>query len=60
MATLPSAKFSNHKRYRFQICIAQIGDLNEDCVKISHPYLLYFTINNRSESVTVGPDHRFK
>ena len=27
----------NYQRYRFQILIAQIDDLNEGCVKISLP-----------------------
>ena len=34
--------------------IARIEDLNEDCVKISHPYLLYFPRNKPSKSVSVG------
>ena len=34
--------------------IAQIEDLNEDCVKISRSYLLLFTKNKPSKSVTVG------
>ena len=33
--------------------IARIEDLNEDCVKVSSPYLLYFTRNMPSKSVTV-------
>ena len=32
----------NYQRYRFQILIAQIEDLNEDCVKISLLYIIYF------------------
>ena len=34
--------------------ITQIEDFNEDCVKISRPYLLYFPRNKLSKSVTVG------
>ena len=34
--------------------IAQIGKLNEDCVKISGSYLLYFLRNKPSKSDTVG------
>ena len=37
-----------------EIQISQIEDLNEDCVKISRPYLLYFLRNKSSKSVTVG------
>ena len=37
---------------KFQI--AQIKDLNEDCVEISRPYLLYFLRNKPSNSVTIG------
>ena len=29
----------------FQILIAQVEDLTKDCVKISRPYLLYFSKN---------------
>ena len=48
-----------------QILIAQIDDLNEDCVEISGPYLLYFLRNKPSKRVTVrlgfaGPVHHFK
>ena len=55
--------FSNHQRYWSQIFIAQIEDLNEDCVKISGSYLIYFLRNKSSKSVTVGwaePVHCFK
>ena len=45
----------NHERYRSQISIALIKDLNEDCVSISRTYLLCFPINNSSKSVTIGP-----
>ena len=31
--------FQTIKRYRFQILIAQIEDMNEDCVKISRRYV---------------------
>ena len=34
--------------------IAQIKDWNEDCVKISAAYLLYFLRNKSSNSVTDG------
>ena len=37
-----------------KIWIAQIQDLNEDCVKMLCPYLLYFPRNKASKSVTVG------
>ena len=30
---------SNHQRYQSQILVALIEDLNQDCVKISSPYL---------------------
>ena len=46
------------QRYRHQILIAQIEDLNEDCVKISGPYLLYFLRNKPSKSVTFGPSRK--
>ena len=36
------ATLQNYQRYLFQILIAQIEDLNENCVKISRFYLLYF------------------
>ena len=36
---LKSALFPNYQRYRSQILIAQIEDMNKDCVKISRPYL---------------------
>ena len=42
------------------ILIPHIEDLNEECVKISRPYLLYFSLYKPSKSVTVGPVHRFK
>ena len=44
---------SKFKLTRSQICIAQIEDLNEVCVKNSRLYLLYFPRNKPSESVTV-------
>ena len=37
---LISALFPNYLRYRSQILIAQVEDLNADCVKISRSYLL--------------------
>ena len=39
---------------RFLILLAQIGELNKDCVKMSSPYLIYFMKNKPSNSVTVG------
>ena len=55
IATWPkTAYFPNYQRYRSQILIAQIQDLNEDCIKMSHPYVLYFTRNNPSKIVAVG------
>ena len=38
-----------------QILIAQIENLNEDCVNILCLYHLYFPINKPSMSVTDGP-----
>ena len=35
-----SALFPNYRRYRFQLLIAQVEDFNEECVKMSRPYLL--------------------
>ena len=40
---------------RSQILKAQIKDLNEDCVKISRPYHLYFPRNKPSKIIKVGP-----
>ena len=41
IVTLPKiAQFSNYRRYRSQILIAQIEDFNEACIKISHLYLI--------------------
>ena len=55
VATLmKSALFTNHERYRSQTMIAQIETLNEDCVNILRPYLLYFPKNKPSQSVMVG------
>ena len=53
------------EKQRSQILIAQIEYLNEDCVGISGPYLVYFMRNKPSRSVTVGPGrvgpvHHFK
>ena len=51
-----SAQFQNYQRCRSQILIAQIEDLNENCVIISRLfYLLYFPRNRPSKSVTIGP-----
>jgi len=42
-----------------------IEDLNEDCVKISRPYLLYYPKNKKTKSYVTdgpgraGPVHRF-
>ena len=44
----------NYQRYRFQILIAKIEDLNENCVYISCSYLSCFLRNKPSKSVTVG------
>ena len=58
IATLQKiTQFSNYQRYWFQILIAQIEDLieDEDFVKISHPYLLLFPINQPSQTVTIRP-----
>ena len=42
IATLPkNEKFPNCQRYPSQILLAQIEDLNEDCVKISRPDLSF-------------------
>ena len=60
-----STQFPNYRRYLSQILIAQIEDLNEDCVEISRPYILHFPRNKVSKIVTVGLSrvglvHRFK
>ena len=39
--------------------IINLRDLNEDCVKISRPYLLYYLRNKLRKSVAVRPG-RFK
>ena len=44
----------NYQRYRLQTFIAEIKDLNEDCDKISGPYLIYFMRNKPTKSVTAG------
>ena len=55
IATLAkSALFPNYQRYRSEILLAQTEDLNEDCVKISHPFRLYVQRNGPLKSVTVG------
>ena len=52
IATLQkSQQFLNYQRYQFQIFIAQIENLNEDSVKISDPYFIYFLRNKPSKSV---------
>ena len=38
-----SAYFQNYQRYRSQILIAQIHDLNRDCGTILRSYLQYFS-----------------
>ena len=50
---------SKHQRYRFKILTSQIEELNENCVKISRPYILYFPTNKPSYSVTVGSSVNF-
>ena len=50
-----NAQFPNYQKYRSYILIAQIEDLDKDCVKISRPYLLNFSRNKPSKSVMVGP-----
>ena len=58
IVTLPkSAWFSSYQRYRSQILIKQIKDLNKDFVEILRLYLSYFHRYKPSKSVTVGPDH---
>ena len=47
---------SKLSKFVIQILIAQIGDLNKDCVEISLPYTLNFPRNKRSKRVTVGSD----
>ena len=55
MAKLPkSAQFPNYQIYQFQIFIAQIKDLNKDCVNILFPHLLCFPNNKPTKSVTIG------
>ena len=55
IATLPkSAYFPNYQRYRSQILISQIEDLNEDCFKTPCSYLLYFPRNKPYKNVIVG------
>ena len=55
IATLRKSPWlSNYQRYQFQILIAQIEDLNEDRVKISGPYLVYFLRNRPSNSGIAG------
>ena len=44
---------SNLWKISIQILIALIVDFNEDCLKISCPYLLYFPRNKVSNSVTL-------
>ena len=52
IARLPK---SVYQTYLSQIFIAQIGDMYEDCVKMSRPYLSYFPKNKPWNSVTIGP-----
>ena len=57
--------FPNYHRYQFHIFIAKIEDFNEDCIKSSRPYLLYYLRNKQSKSIAVGPGrvgpvHRLK
>ena len=53
--TLPkSALSANNERCRSYILLAQIDDLNEDSFNILFPYLIYFSRNKPSNSVTVG------
>ena len=42
------SQFSICQRYRLQIQIAQLKDLSQDCVKISHPYLSCFISRQRA------------
>ena len=42
-----SVKFPNYQIYRSQVLIELIEDLNEDCVKISHPVFYTFREKNR-------------
>ena len=46
----------NYQRYRSQILIAEIKDLNGECVKFWCPYILYFYRNKPSKSVKVRSD----
>ena len=53
IATLPKSEwFSIYQRYWSQILIAQIKDLNEDCVKILRSYISYVSRSKLSKSVT--------
>ena len=64
IATLPKSAWSpNYQIYLYQILIGQIEDLNEDCIKISRPYIFNFLKNKPLKIVTiwsVGLVHRFK
>ena len=66
IATLPKgALFRNRLRFRSQILIAQIEDLNQGCVKISSSYFQFFPRNKLANRITfgkrrIGPVHCFK
>ena len=46
--------FSKLSKISIPILIAQIKDLNKDCVKIPRPYFSYFPRNKPSKRVIVG------
>ena len=52
--------FQTIQIYQFQILMAQIEDLNQDCVNILRTYLQCFPRNVTSKSITVGPVHCVK
>ena len=57
MATLTkSAYYPNYQTYRSQILMKKVENLNENCVKISRSYLLYYPRNKPSKSIIAGPD----
>ena len=45
----------NYQKYQPQILVAQIKELNEDCVKNLRPYFLYFPRNKAAKSFMVEP-----
>ena len=48
IAAFPKKRIvSKLQRYRFQMLIVQIEEFNQDCLKISGAYLLYFMTNSR-------------